>query len=97
MKSPGDLLVKLGGAGDILYDLDELVVDPRLFLDYHVIPGKYLIKRLHGCEREHHQVVPDALRPDADYPALDALKEVPCRREATAWSSFPISWARRHP
>ncbi|HXZ35148.1 MAG TPA: FGGY family carbohydrate kinase, partial [Thermodesulfobacteriota bacterium] len=46
VKSPGDLLVKLGGAGDILYGLDRLVVDPRLFLDYHVIPGKYLIN---GC------------------------------------------------
>lgn len=46
LKSPGDLLVKLGGAGDILYCLDELVVDPRLFLDYHVIPDKYL---LNGC------------------------------------------------
>ncbi len=44
--SPGELLVKLGGAGDILYCLDELLTDPRLFLDYHVIPGKYLIN---GC------------------------------------------------
>ena len=35
-----------GGAGDILYSLDEMVVDERLFLDYHVIPGKYL---LNGC------------------------------------------------
>ena len=46
LKSPGDLLIKLGGAGDILYNLDELIVDSRLFLDYHVIPGKYLIN---GC------------------------------------------------
>lgn len=46
LKAPGDLLVKLGGAGDILYSLDELVVDSRLFLDYHVIPGKFI---LNGC------------------------------------------------
>lgn len=46
LKSHGDLLIKLGGAGDILYSLDNLIVDPRLFLDYHVIPGKYLIN---GC------------------------------------------------
>lgn len=46
LKEPGDLLVKLGGAGDILYCIDRMVVDHRLFLDYHVAPGKYL---LNGC------------------------------------------------
>jgi len=46
LREQGDLLVKLGGAGDILYCLDRLEVDPRLFIDYHVIPGKYL---LNGC------------------------------------------------
>lgn len=38
----GDMLVKLGGAGDILVASTEPVVDDRLFLDYHPIPGKYL-------------------------------------------------------
>lgn len=42
----GDLLVKLGGAGDILYCIDEITVDPRLFLDYHVVPQKFI---LNGC------------------------------------------------
>jgi xylulokinase len=46
LKEPGDLLVKLGGAGDILYCIDHMIVDHRLFLDYHVAPGKYL---LNGC------------------------------------------------
>jgi xylulokinase len=46
LKAPGDLLVKLGGAGDLLYSLDEALVDRRLFLDYHVIPGKFI---LNGC------------------------------------------------
>jgi xylulokinase len=46
LKENGDLLVKLGGAGDILYSLDHLEIDPRLFIDYHVIPGLYLIN---GC------------------------------------------------
>jgi xylulokinase len=46
LKDHGDLLVKLGGAGDILYCMDHMVVDHRLFLDYHVTPGKYL---LNGC------------------------------------------------
>lgn len=46
LKAQGDLLVKLGGAGDILYCVDHILVDTRLFLDYHVIPGKFLVN---GC------------------------------------------------
>ena len=42
----GDLLVKFGSAGDILYSCDHPVTDQRLFIDYHDIPGKYL---LNGC------------------------------------------------
>jgi xylulokinase len=42
----GDLLIKFGGAGDILYCVDELKTDERLFFDYHVVPGSYL---LNGC------------------------------------------------
>ncbi len=38
----GDLLVKLGSAGDILLSSDELLVDERLYLDFHLVPGKYL-------------------------------------------------------
>lgn len=43
---PGDLLIKFGGAGDILYCTKELKTDPRLFFDFHVCPGRYL---LNGC------------------------------------------------
>lgn len=46
IRSEGDLLVKFGSAGDILYSTDTLILDPRLYLDYHTIPGKYL---LNGC------------------------------------------------
>ena len=42
----GDLLIKFGGAGDILYSTQALVTDARLFIDYHVVPGRYL---LNGC------------------------------------------------
>jgi xylulokinase len=38
----GDLLVKLGGAGDILVVSDRPVMDPRLYLDLHLVPGSYL-------------------------------------------------------
>jgi xylulokinase len=40
------MLVKLGGAGDILYCVDSMIVDPRLYLDYHVTPERYLVN---GC------------------------------------------------
>ncbi|GBF74867.1 hypothetical protein PA598K_03236 [Paenibacillus sp. 598K] len=43
---PGELLIKFGGAGDILYCTDEICPDPQLFFDYHVIPEAYL---LNGC------------------------------------------------
>lgn len=46
IRDPGDLLVKLGGAGDILLSLDELKLNPKLFMDYHLKPGQYL---LNGC------------------------------------------------
>ncbi len=38
----GDWLVKLGGAGDILVASDEPVVDGRLYLDAHPVPGRWL-------------------------------------------------------
>lgn len=46
LQSEGDLLIKLGGAGDVLYCLDSLRTHPQLYIDFHDIPGKYL---LNGC------------------------------------------------
>lgn len=71
VKENGDLLVKLGGAGDILYSLDRLEVDPRLFIDYHVIPGLYLIN---GCMASSGSIIKwfrNNLAPGMDYAALD--------------------------
>ena len=42
----GDLVVKFGGAGDVLYSQSELVTDKRLFIDHHIVPGHYY---LNGC------------------------------------------------
>lgn len=39
---PGDLLVKFGGAGDILLATSSPSPDPRLFLDFHLVPGLFL-------------------------------------------------------
>ncbi|MGA7834885.1 MAG: FGGY family carbohydrate kinase [Acidimicrobiales bacterium] len=38
----GDCLVKLGGSGDILAVSDHKVLDERLYLDKHPMPGKWL-------------------------------------------------------
>lgn len=38
----GDVLLKFGGAVDILTATDVVKPDPRLFLDYHLVPGLYM-------------------------------------------------------
>jgi xylulokinase len=71
LRQDGDLLVKLGGAGDILFSLDQAETDPRLFLDYHVIPGKFLIN---GCMASSGSVIRwfrDQFAPGVDYADLD--------------------------
>lgn len=40
--APGDLLIKFGGAGDILLATSAPRPDPRLFLDHHLVPGLFL-------------------------------------------------------
>jgi len=35
----GDLVLKFGGAGDILLSADRPITDRRLFVDYHIVPG----------------------------------------------------------
>ncbi len=38
----GDVLLKFGGAVDIMTATDRVVPDARLYLDYHLIPGLYM-------------------------------------------------------
>jgi xylulokinase len=42
----GDLVLKFGGAGDILLATTKPVTDARLFIDYHIVPGHYFSN---GC------------------------------------------------
>jgi len=42
----GDLVLKFGGAGDILLSTAKAVTDPRLFIDYHILPDHYFSN---GC------------------------------------------------
>ncbi len=77
IQNDGDLLIKLGGAGDILYSTNTLITDHRLFIDYHVIPGKFL---LNGCMASSGSIlkwyVKDVLGKEiTDYAALDQEAE----------------------
>lgn len=72
VRQNGDLLVKLGGAGDILYSLDHLVINQSLFLDYHVIPDLYLIN---GCMASSGSIIKwfrGQFGAGLDYPELDS-------------------------
>lgn len=75
LKNQGDLLVKLGGAGDIMISLDNVLVDERLFLDYHDIPGKYIAS---GCMASSGSLIKwfrNQFAPDKSYAELDAAAE----------------------
>ena len=45
----GDLLLKFGGAGDILLATAQPKPDPRLFLDYHLVPGLFMPNGCMAC------------------------------------------------
>ena len=42
----GELVLKIGGSGDVLLAIDRFAPDPRLYIDYHDVPGLFL---LNGC------------------------------------------------
>jgi xylulokinase len=54
VREEGDLLLKLGGAGDILFATRESRVDRRLFIDYHNLQDRYL---LNGCMASSGSIV----------------------------------------
>jgi xylulokinase len=42
VRAPGDMLLKFGGSIDVLIATDKASPDPRMFLDYHLIPGLFM-------------------------------------------------------
>ena len=38
----GDVLLKFGGSVDVLIATDRIAPDPRMYLDYHLVPGLYV-------------------------------------------------------
>lgn len=89
-------MVKLGGAGDILYSLDRLEIDERLFLDYHVIPGLYLIN---GCMASSGSIIKwfrNQFASNLDYSDLDREAEgIPAGSDGLIL--LPYLSVRRHP
>jgi xylulokinase len=49
IRRDGDLLIKFGGAGDILLATARPKPDPRLFLDYHIVPGLFMPNGCMAC------------------------------------------------
>lgn len=75
VQEEGDALVKLGGAGDILVATDTAVADPRLYLDAHPVPGRWLPN---GCMatsgsliRWYQSLVGGVGLPELDHEAAD--------------------------
>lgn len=54
MSRNGDLLLKFGGAGDILFVTEQLKLSKKLFIDYHDIPNCYV---LNGCMASSGSIV----------------------------------------
>lgn len=72
---PGDVLLKFGGAGDIIMAADQARPDARLFLDAHLIPGLYAPN---GCMASSGSALnwfAEAIAPDTKSPhaSLDRL------------------------
>jgi xylulokinase len=46
LQRPGDVVMKFGGAGDFLYATDTFEPVRELFIDYHDVPGRFVVN---GC------------------------------------------------
>jgi xylulokinase len=69
----GDLLIKFGGAGDILLATDRPRPDPRLFLDYHIVPGLFMPNGCMACSGAVLNWIVRELAGGAPHARLDRL------------------------
>jgi xylulokinase len=74
---PGDVLLKFGGAGDIIMAANAARPDPRLFLDYHLVPGLFAPNGCMAASGSALNWLASLIGPDAaggkPHPHLDAL------------------------
>jgi len=69
----GDVLIKFGGAGDILLATDAPRPDPRLFLDYHIVPDRFMPNGCMACSGSLLNWVVNELGGGRSHAALDEL------------------------
>ncbi len=93
LTSAGDCLVKLGGAGDILCVSDSVVLDARLYLDYHPVPGKWLPN---GCMATSGSLIrwEQAL---LGGPSLERLDDEAARSQPAALLALPYFLGEKTP
>jgi len=75
LRRPGDVVLKFGGAGDFLYVVDSFTPLRALFIDYHDVPGLFV---LNGCMATSGSLVKwfrDRFRRGEDYARMDAEAE----------------------
>jgi len=75
LEDPGDVVMKLGGAGDFLYVTDAFKPVRELFIDFHDVPDRYV---LNGCMASSGSLVKwfkTGFAGDASYADLDAMAE----------------------
>lgn len=72
LAAEGEAVLKLGGAGDFLYAVGGFRPLPELFIDYHDLPGLFV---LNGCMATSGSLVKwfrDRFQSDASYAELDS-------------------------
>lgn len=79
VNAAGDWLVKLGGAGDVLAASDAPVVDARLYLDAHPVPGRWLPN---GCMATSGSLIRWFQTLSGGVDLLDLDAEAACRNPA---------------
>lgn len=102
---PGDVLLKFGGAADILIATATAVPDARMFLDYHLTPGRFMPNGCMACGGSALNWFADkiaggevAAAAAAGLPLHRHLDQIAAHSHPapTAWGrSSPISWAKR--
>ncbi len=80
--APGEAVIKLGGAGDFLYAVDRFAPVPELFIDFHDVPGLFVIN---GCMATTGSLLRwfrEGFRKQASFALLDReAEEVPAGSE----------------
>ena len=103
VQGPGDMLIKLGGACDILLASKEARPDSRLFLDYHPVQGLYMPNGCMACSGSLLNWFASQFGGTAqDHPGASIHQKldhwaasIPAGSEGVR--ALPFSWAKKRP